>query len=66
MLSAGDMIYRCRKYRGYTQRELAHRAGVSKSMVYSAENNTSAPRYDTVLKCLEACGFTLKLAEKDY
>lgn len=64
MISGGDLIYRCRKFRGYTQAELAQKVGVNNQTISMAESGNSDTRFSTVAKCLEACGFTLILAER--
>ena len=55
------MIRSCRKFRGYTQRQLAERAGVNRSTISNAETGHNEPTYFTVMCCLNACGFTLEL-----
>lgn len=63
--SAGELIWRCRKYKGITMRELAEQVGTSHKMIWCYEHGTVSPRFDMVVWCLEACGFTLELKEPD-
>ena len=61
MMSGGELIRQCRKFRGYTQRQLADKAGVSKATVSNAECGKNEPAFCTVTCCLNAMGFALEL-----
>lgn len=61
MMSGGELIRQCRKFRGYTQRQLADKAGVSKATISNAECGKNEPTFFTVTCCLNAMGFSLEL-----
>lgn len=61
MMSGGELIRQCRLFRGYTQRQLADRAGVSKATISYAECGKCEPTFFTVTCCLNAMGFSLEL-----
>ena len=61
MMSGGELIRQCRKFRGYTQRELAAKAGVNVATINNAECGRNEPTYFTVCCCLNAMGFSLEL-----
>jgi len=64
MLSGGELIYRCRKFRGLSQRQLAKKAGISYQMICFYERGRFEPKFEAVQWCLEAMGFELELKEK--
>ena len=55
------MIRQCRLFRGYTQRQLADKAGVSKTTISNAESGKNEPTFFTVTCCLNAMDFALEL-----
>lgn len=63
-MTAGDMIKVCRLHKGYTQRQLADKAGITINMLGEYERNHHEPKFETVVWLLGACGFELKLAKK--
>ena len=65
MKSGGEMIKLCRDFRGYTQRALAEKAGVSMTTISNAEAGKHEPTYFTVINCLNACGFDLELTVRE-
>lgn len=64
MISGGELIRQCRSFRGYTQRHLAKIAGISYATISNVECGRHEPTYNTVMCCIEACGFTMLLAER--
>lgn len=55
----GDRLRRRRKEYGWTQRELARRAGVNVSMVNRLERHDAVnPNFETILKLAKALGCT--------
>jgi len=64
LTDAGMLLYRCRKIRGITQRELATRTGVSKATLSNYENGRFEPKWAYMMWCLDAMGFELELKEK--
>ena len=54
-----DEIAKCRKDKGFTQRELAKIANIAQSAVARIESKTSSPRLSTILKILVPLGKTL-------
>ncbi len=49
---------------GVTQAELGEKAGVPQSVVARIESGASIPRFDTLDRLLNACGFALELAPR--
>lgn len=60
MIDQGEVLKRCRKFRGWTQAKLADRAGVSLMTVHRIEHGSGAnfSTYETLLKSL---GFQLEI-----
>ncbi|WP_010279990.1 helix-turn-helix domain-containing protein [Paenibacillus senegalensis] len=56
-------IIRQRRMLGWTQEQVAQRAGLSQSMVARLENSTQIPRYDTLQKVVLALGLRFELEE---
>ena len=60
--SAADLIRDARLRAGLTQRALARRAGTAQSVIARIENGTTSPAWDTLVRLLDAAGFTLDTA----
>ena len=58
--TAGSLIAEARTLAGLTQRELARRGKTSAAAVANYENGRQQPRFDTVLRLIEAAGFELR------
>jgi len=64
-MNAAVMVKECRKFRGYTQKELAEKAGVSVSSISGIESGKLEPKLRTVELILDACGFMLDFTIKE-
>lgn len=67
LLSENIAYYRRKK--GFTQKELAEKTGLSRSFISQIENNTNTPSNDSLFKIAEALGISvesLKDNEKNY
>jgi transcriptional regulator with XRE-family HTH domain len=60
--SAADLLRDARLRAGLTQRALARRAGTAQSVIARIENGTTSPAWDTLVRLLDAAGFTLDTA----
>lgn len=60
----GRYLRYARRKVGLTQAELAIRAGVPQSVIARIESGASMPRFDTLDRLLNACGFSLELAPR--
>lgn len=63
-MNAARVLGWARRRRGFTQRELARRAGVSQSEVARIETGALTPRVDTLERLLAACGMGLEGAPR--
>ena len=57
----GVLIRESRERAGLTQAELARRARVSRRALASYEAGEAGPRLETARRCIEACGFELRM-----
>ncbi|MGH9279698.1 MAG: helix-turn-helix domain-containing protein [Acidimicrobiales bacterium] len=57
---AGGLVAEARILAGLSQRELARRAGTSAAAVANYENGRQQPRFDTLVRLIEAAGFELR------
>jgi transcriptional regulator with XRE-family HTH domain len=58
-----DRVVREARHNSYlTQRELAERVGTSQSAIASLERGDANPTIDTLIRCAEAAGFSLRIA----
>ena len=57
-------LRRARRAAGFSQRELARRAGVAQPAVARIEAGGVVPRVDTLEKLLRACGHNLQVAKR--
>jgi transcriptional regulator with XRE-family HTH domain len=55
------MLRYARRKAGYSQRELAERAGVPQPTVARIESGAVTPRVDTLDKLLRTCGYMLEM-----
>ena len=60
-LTLGALIREARERAGLTRAELARRARTSPSAVARYETGRSSPKIDTARRCLDACGFELRI-----
>jgi transcriptional regulator with XRE-family HTH domain len=56
MLSRGELIRLLRRRKGWTQRELAQRAGVTQTTIVRLERGDTEPVISTIRKVAEALG----------
>jgi transcriptional regulator with XRE-family HTH domain len=57
-------VNQARRAAGLSQRELAGKAGVPQSAIARIERRQQVPRFDTLVRILDACGFELRLGPK--
>ncbi len=57
---AGGLVAEARILSGLSQRELARRAGTSAAAVANYENGRQQPRFDTLVRLIDAAGFELR------
>ena len=60
-LTLGALIREARERAGLTRSELARRARTSPSAVARYEASQSTPRIETARRCVDACGFELRV-----
>ena len=60
-LTLGALIREARERAGLTRTELARRARMSPSAVARYETGQSSPKIETARRCLDACGFELRV-----
>lgn len=58
-MNTGDRIQRCRKERGWTQKQLADRSGVPQAAISKIERGTVKPLFETVVRIAGAFGLGL-------
>ena len=63
-MDAATYVNQARRAAGLTQRELAARSGIPQPAIARIERGRQVPRYDTLLRLLDACGFELRLGPK--
>jgi predicted transcriptional regulator len=59
-MDAGRTVRYARRRAGLTQRALADKAGVPQPAIARIERGAVTPRFDTVMRLLDAAGFTLE------
>ena len=59
-MSASALLSYTRRKANLSQRELGRRAGVTQATISRVEENLITPRFDTLERLLEACGFELQ------
>jgi len=59
-VSASAILQHARKRANLSQRELARRAGTTQATISRIEDGLISPRFDTLERLLEACGFQLE------
>ena len=60
----GRYLRYARRKAGLTQVELARRVGVPQSVIGRIESGASTPRFDTLDRLLNACGYALELTPR--
>ena len=63
-MEAGNLLRQARRRAGLTQLELGKRAGVTQASISRIEDSRVRPRFDTLDRLLEACGFSIELAPR--
>jgi transcriptional regulator with XRE-family HTH domain len=63
-MNPASVIARARRRAGYTQRELAARAGLAQPALARLEAGRVIPRVDTLERILRACGRELETARR--
>lgn len=63
-MKAATLLRQARRRAGLTQLELGKRAGVTQASISRIEESRVRPRFDTLDRLLEACGFSLELAPR--
>jgi transcriptional regulator with XRE-family HTH domain len=62
----GDLIREARRRAGFTQAELAVRAGTTQSGIARWESGRTSPSLDDVRRLIRLCGFDLEVAIVPY
>ena len=55
----GALIREARERAGFTQADLARKAGTSRPAIARYEAGRASPRVETAQRCIEACGIEL-------
>jgi len=63
-MTAGELVRTARGRAGLTQLELGKRAGVTQAGISRIEDERVSPRFDTLARLLEACGFSIEIAPR--
>ena len=63
-MRAGHLLKTARSRSGLTQLELGKRAGVTQAAISRIEDEKVSPRFDTLTRLLEACGFSIEIATR--
>lgn len=64
MINIGEVLIACRKRKGWSQKELAEKAGVNVGSLWRYENNLTVPMLSSVEYLLEAMGYELVVRKK--
>lgn len=59
-MSAGSLLAYARRKSNLSQRELGRRAGATQATISRIEDDLVSPRFDTLERLLDACGFQLQ------
>ncbi|MGH9163072.1 MAG: helix-turn-helix domain-containing protein [Vicinamibacteraceae bacterium] len=60
-MTASTLLRRARRKAGLNQRVLAERTGISQPAIARIESGAVSPRYETLTRLLDACGYELEL-----
>jgi transcriptional regulator with XRE-family HTH domain len=63
-VNGASLLRTARRRIGLSQRVLAERAGVTQAAISRIEDGKTSPRFDTLDRLLQACGFTVELAPR--
>jgi len=63
-VSAATLLRHARDVGNLSQRTLSERAGVTQASISRIEDGKSSPRFETLERLLEACGFSVELVPK--
>lgn len=61
---AASLLAYARQKAGLSQRQLGGRAGVTQATISRIEDSRISPRFDTLERLLEACGFQLQVVPR--
>ena len=61
---ASELLRYARSKANLSQRELGRRAGVTQASIARIERGRISPRFDTLERLLDACGFELEVVPK--
>ena len=59
-MTAASILRYVRRKANFSQRELARRAGTTQATISRVEEGLISPRFDTLERLLDACGFELQ------
>lgn len=63
-MAAASFLAYARQKAGLSQRQLGRRAGVTQATISRIEDGRISPRFDTLERLLEACGFQLQVVPR--
>ena len=63
-MNTGDIIKRCRRKRGFTQKHLADKSGIPPATVSSVETNARNTSVETFVKLLKAMDYDLAVMDR--
>lgn len=63
-MDAGRIVRYAREKKNLSQRELGRRAGVTQAAIARIEEGKTSPRFATLERLLNACGFELEIIPK--
>jgi transcriptional regulator with XRE-family HTH domain len=63
-MRAASLLIHARRSAGLTQQKLAKRAGVTQASISRIEEGKVSPRFETLERLLDACGFALELVPR--
>ena len=63
-MSASAFLRYARRKANLSQRELGRRAGVTQATIARVEEDRISPRFETLERLLEACGFELQVVPR--
>ena len=63
-LAAARILRYARRKAGLTQRQLAEAAGIPQETIARIESSATQPRFDTLARLLDACGYELEVGPR--
>lgn len=64
MFDFAETMRQCRKFRGYTQRQLAKRSGINVTSINQYETGKTIPSIDRYVDIMNALGFDLTVTTR--